>query len=360
MPTVQRQPHLTPEQIESLGQELDEIRTQVIADLGTADASYIRRSVRLQARLELCGRALFFLGFLPPAWVAGVACLTIARLLNTNEIGHNVLHGQYDWMRDPSLDSQTYEWSELPTSKDWRHSHNFMHHTYTNILGRDRDIGFGIIRMSKDQKWHPYYLGNPIYAGLLMLFIDWGFALHDLEVDRIIRGECKLSEKREVLGRMVRKISRHLLREYVLHPALTGPLFLSTLAGNACANLLHNLCNSSFIFCGHFPDGAVAFTEEETRNETQGHWYYRQLVGSANFSAGKFVQHISGHLSHQIEHHLFPDLPACRYPQIATQVRAVCERYGIPYNTDPLHRQLGSTWHKLVKLALPPAKRTSC
>ena len=68
-------------------------------------------------------------------------------------------------------------------------THNHLHHTYTNILGRDRDIGYGILRMDEDQKWHPYYLGNPVYAFLLMVFFEWGVALHDMDYEAIRKGE---------------------------------------------------------------------------------------------------------------------------------------------------------------------------
>ena len=90
------------------------------------------------------------------------------------EIGHNVMHGQYDWMRDPALNSKMFEWDNVCPSDQWRHSHNYMHHTFTNILGKDRDIGYGILRMEDAQKWNPYYLGNPVYAFLLMMAFEWG------------------------------------------------------------------------------------------------------------------------------------------------------------------------------------------
>jgi linoleoyl-CoA desaturase len=97
----------------------------------------------------------------------------------------------------------------------------------------------------------------------------------------------------------------------------------------------------------------AVFTQEETENETRGAWYVRQMMGSANITGSKLFHILSGNLSHQIEHHLFPDLPARRYPEIAPQVRALCEKYGLPYNTGPLRKQLGSVWGKIVKLSLP-------
>ncbi len=153
-----------------------------------------------------------------------------------------------------------------------------------------------------------------------------------------------------------RKVRGQTLKDYVLFPLLSGPSFPLVLAGNATANLIRNLWAFTIIFCGHFPEGAHEFTEEEAENETRGEWYFRQLLGSANLTGGKLFHILAGNLSHQIEHHLFPDLPAHRYAEISVEVREICERYGIPYNTGPLHRQFGSVVRKIVKLALPPRR----
>jgi linoleoyl-CoA desaturase len=264
------------------------------------------------------------------------------------------MHGQYDWMKDPRLNGKTFEWDTACPGDQWRHSHNYMHHTHTNILGKDRDIGYGMLRMSEDQKWRPYYLGNPIYATLLATFFQYGVALHDLEAERIAAGETTWGEKRGLMRDIWRKVRGQTLKDYVLFPLVSGSSLPLVLAGNATANLARNLWAFTIIFCGHFPDGTHEFTEEETENETRGEWYYRQLLGSANLTGGKLFHILSGNLSHQIEHHLFPDLPAHRYSEIAVQVREICERYGIPYNAGPLRKQFGSVVRKIVTLALPP------
>jgi fatty acid desaturase len=154
----------------------------------------------------------------------------------------------------------------------------------------------------------------------------------------------------------MRKVKRQALKDYVLFPALTGPLFPLTLAGNATANLVRNIWAFNIIFCGHFPAGVATFSEEECEGESRGHWYYRQLLGSANITGSKLFHLMSGNLSHQIEHHLFPDIPARRYPELATEVRALCEKYGLDYNTGPLRKQLGSVARKIFRLALPPRR----
>ncbi|MDP3894666.1 acyl-CoA desaturase [Nocardioides sp.] len=346
---------LTAEQLDAFGDEMDAIRQRVIADLGDVDAAYIRKVVKYQRGFEVAGRAMFYL---PPLWPLAVASLSVSKILDNMEIGHNVMHGQYDWMGDPALNSRMFDWDTMAPAENWKYGHNYMHHTYTNIVGKDRDIGYGILRMDEDQEWRPYYLGNPVYAFLLMTFFEWGVALHDLEADEILAGRRHLwkGENAPIFRRIRKKMGKQILKDYVLFPALTGPFFVSTLAGNAVANLIRNIWTFNIIFCGHFPAGVATFSVEETENESRGQWYYRQLLGSANITGSKLMHVMSGNLSHQIEHHLFPDIPARRYPEIAVEVQEICQRYGLRYNKGPLHRQLGSVAAKIFRLALPPRK----
>ncbi len=341
---------LTPEQFETFGAELDSIRERALADLGERDATYIRDIINMQRKLEVGGRALLFL---PPAWPVGTVMLGLSKILDNMEIGHNVMHGQYDWMGDPALRGQNFEWDSACPSNQWRHSHNYMHHTYTNIVDMDRDIGYGVLRMSEDQKWSPYYLGNPLYAFLLMVFFQYGVALHELETERIRTGEIRLRDKKDMLREMWAKVRKQTVKDYVAFPLLAGPFAPFVFAGNMTANLMRNVWSYTIIFCGHFPEGTHEFTIEETENETRGQWYFRQLLGSANLTGGKWFHIFSGNLSFQIEHHLFPDIPAHRYAEISGEVKEICQRYGLPYNTGPIHKQFASVVRKIVRLAFP-------
>jgi fatty acid desaturase len=122
-------------------------------------------------------------------WAVGAATLGMAKILENMEIGHNVLHGQWDWMNDPVINSRAWDWDTASTAESWRHSHNFIHHTYTNILGKDRDLGYEIMRIDPAQKWYPWYMLQPIYNILLALQFEWGVALHDLDFEAIRTGE---------------------------------------------------------------------------------------------------------------------------------------------------------------------------
>ena len=331
----------------------------MIASRGEDDARYIRRVIAIQRELEVGGRALLFASILPPAWLAGTAMLATAKILENMEIGHNVLHGQWDWMRDPKIHSSTWEWDSASPAIAWKHSHNFVHHTYTNVLGKDRDIGYSALRISPEQPWHPVYLAQPLYNLVLAALFEWGIAIYDVELERVWRGEKSWAEALTELRGVAHKARRQVTKDYLVFPLLAGPAFVPVLLGNLTANATRNLWAHTIIFCGHFPDGAEVFAEEALEAETHGQWYLRQLLGSANIDGGPLFHLLSGNLSHQIEHHLFPDLPSNRYAEIAPRVRALCERFGLPYTTGPLTRQTASVWKRVLRLALPGPRRKS-
>jgi len=356
---IQRKPvnpiaHLTAEDIEVIGKELDAIRDRVMADLGERDARYIRRLIRTQRGLELGSRAVLLFSLFPPAWIVGTAGLSVAKILENMEIGHNILHGQWDWMRDPKIHSTTWEWDHVSPAEQWKHSHNELHHRYTNVIGKDNDLGYGIMRVDEDQRWYPLYLGQPLWNLINACFFEYGIAAYDLELGRNLKKGRHRDPAFRARARAVgRKIRRQVLKDYVLHPLLSGPSFLSTLAATFTANLVRNLWSHSVIMCGHFPEGVETFEKTSIEGETRGEWYLRQMLGSANISGSRLLHIMSGNLSHQIEHHLFPDLPSNRYREVVPEVRALFDRYGLKYTTGSLPRQVFSAWKKVVRLSLP-------
>lgn len=347
---------LTDAQVQQFGAEIEAVRKRIMDSLGERDARYIRRMIKLQRALEVGGRGLLFAGILPPAWLAGTAMLGVAKILENMEIGHNVIHGQWDWMRDPEIHSSSWEWDTVCPSDQWQHSHNYMHHKWTNVVGMDRDVGYGILRMSERQPWHPAYLLQPLNNALLAIFFQWGVALHDVEFERLRSGDKSLKEAWAQLKHIGKKVRKQVAKDYVFFPLLAGPFFLPVLAGNMTANLIRNLWAYMIIFCGHFPDGVEDFLPEDIANEDKAHWYLRQLLGSANIEGSKLMHIMSGNLSHQIEHHLFPDMPSNRYAEAAREVRELCQKYDLPYNSKPLHRQFGSVLRKVMRLSLPNRK----
>jgi fatty acid desaturase len=413
---------LTPEQIEAIGREFDELHDQVKADLGERDATYIRSMIDLQRRLALIGRGLLLFSRFRPAWVLGTASLSVAKILENMEIGHNVLHGQWDWMNDPVINSKVWDWDTASTADAWRHSHNYVHHTYTNIRGLDKDLGYEIMRIDPHQPWHPVYLLQPLYNLVLMAFFEWGVATHDMDFDAIRAGEKSKEEILKDLKGMATKARTQIAKDYIAWPLLSGLVMtgidvaiaaaggdLKAFDGNSkprtrreaarrrvegavgkarrkapgsddtllrqliarrsfrepvrrtfwadfSANIVRNVWSHAIIFCGHFPDQTYTFSKAETEDESPGARYVRQLIGAANIDGGPMFHVMSGNLSYQVEHHLYPDMPSTRYGEIAPKVREICERYELPYNTGPFFQQWGMVMRTIARLAFPGGK----
>jgi fatty acid desaturase len=343
-----------PDPLATLARELDDIREEVRADLGARDRAYITRVIAVQRQLELAGRALLLGARFAPAAIAGTAVLSFSKILENMEIGHNVMHGQWDWMRDPVINSSTWEWDAASTAASWKRAHNFHHHVYTNVVGRDRDLGYSAMRVEPAQAWHPIYLAQPMYFFLMAAVFEWAIAVYDMELDAVRRGEKSRASSREEIVALVRKARRQLLKDYVLFPALAGRRGARrALTATIVANLIRNVWVHTIVFCGHIPEDAQTFTEEQYQGETRGGFYRRQLLGSCNLEGSRLFHLLTGNLSYQIEHHLFPDLPSNRYAEIAPQVRAVCERHDLPYNSGRLGRQYRSVYRQVLRLAFP-------
>ncbi len=358
MTALQRKPdnpiaHLSDQDIEDLGAELDAIRAQVIAGRGERDAAYIRKVIDAQRKLELASRGLLLFSLFPPAWLAGTAGLAVAKIIENMEIGHNVMHGQWDWMRDNKIHSTTWEWDSASPSAMWKHSHNELHHTYTNVLGKDQDLGYGIMRVDEDQRWRPFYLAQPLTNFVNACIFQYGIAGYDLQIGRFLKGKTDKDVFRRQAKDVLAKTGRQMRKDYVWHPLLSGPSAPATFAANLTANLVRNLWTHSVIMCGHFPEGVQTYEKTSIDGETRAQWYLRQMLGSANISGSPWLHFMTGNLSFQIEHHLYPDLPSNRYQEIAPKVQELFARYGLDYVSGPLPKQVASAWKKVFRLALP-------
>jgi NADPH-dependent stearoyl-CoA 9-desaturase len=404
---------LSEEQIEQIGKEFDDLHEAVKNDLGERDAKYIRSIIGLQRRLALLGRLELIASRWRVPWLVGTSTLGMAKILENMEIGHNVMHGQWDWMNDPVINSRAWDWDTASTAESWRHSHNYIHHTFTNIRGKDKDLGYEIMRIDPHQKWHPAYLLQPVYNILLMLLFEWGVAFHDMDLEAIRAGEKSHKEALKDLKGIAGKARLQIQKDYIAWPLISGLVmtgiestviairarnerkaknpvtqakrlsrkarkkanggngnllrelierrsfrqpFIRTLQANVAANLIRNVWSYAIIFCGHFPDQTYTFTQGEVENETRGGWYVRQLTGAANIDGGPLFHVISGNLGYQVEHHLYPDMPSTRYGEIAPKVREICKRYGLPYNSGPFHQQLYQVQRTILRLAFPGGK----
>ena len=352
---VSKSAHLTPEQTEEFGRRVEQIRQDIMQSLGEQDAKYIYKVRNFVRYTEIASRGmLMFGGWIPPIWLLGTGLLGVSKIVENMELGHNVMHGQFDWLNEPSLNGNTYDWDTIASGDDWRETHNYVHHTYTNIVGKDHDVGYGILRVSDQQKWEPRHLFNIPLGLQLMFFFEWYVGVQNLHLeDALVYKTKSWKQVWKDSSKVRKKATRQVLKDYVFFPVISGPMFLPVFAGNVVANIIRNLWSSAVIFNGHFTEDAETFEPDNTDTETKAEWYLRQIRGSSNFSGTEWLHFMSGNLSHQIEHHLFPDMPANRYKEVAPKIKALCAEYGINYNEANFMRQFWSVWVRLAKCSLP-------
>jgi len=370
---------------------MDAIRNAAMAQRGVEDAHYIVRLLWVIRGLEAAGRLVLVLAAVWwaswPTCVAGAVLLGLSKCLQNMEFGHNVMHGQYEWMNDPRFEGKAHEWDSACAKEDWRDFHNHMHHHYTNVAGVDRDFGYGMLRLSADTPWEPRHLIQAPYALLVALLFEWAIAIHNLEFERLRTDRDATKARIQALWPRARaKMATQLQRDFLAWPLLAGAFgalafalrsevdtmdmgtvapvlqaagvaFLAMLAGNALAGIIRNLWTFVVIFCGHFTDGVHLFPADGVATEHRGQWYLRQVLGSSNLRGGWLFHVMTGNLSHQIEHHLFPDVPARRYAEVAPAVRAVCVRHGVPYNTGSLTWQFFTVVRRIVRHSFPGGER---
>ena len=346
---------LTPEQLAAFGAELDALRQRTLADLGADDARYIRR---VRAAVRVCcwsGRALLMFGWLPPTWLLGSLLLGLGKILENMELGHNVMHGQYDWMNDPEFAGRAYEWDIAGPSDFWRHTHNHIHHTYTNVLGKDDDVGYGVVRLFPEQRWKPFYRWQPLWVTLQALLFQYAVAIQHLRLDKYAKGRLDKAELMPLLRRLRAKLGRQWTKDYLLFPLrpVRRRLWRGVRrqpAGQRAAQPVD--LHGDLLRPLHREGGGLPALG--AGGETRGHWYLRQLRGSSNLEGGPLFHILTGNLSHQIEHHLYPDLPARRYAALSREVREIARRYGQIYNSGRLGRQFLTVLRRIWVYRLPP------
>lgn len=330
--------------LRAFARDIDDIRARVEARLGAEDLRWIRRVRRVSRGAEVAGRALLHVSLDPVTFTLGVLALWLHKQLEATEIGHTALHGAFDAL-DPTgeLSSKTFRW-EVPIDEEtWRYVHNVRHHRYTNIAGRDPDIHFGKVRLNERTPWNEDHADQLLYAAAYSLFFATLLNFQYTGLNDLYFGNGRPERfdfvpddsdatRRDAWRKAMRKYRPYFVRNYVLFPALAGPLFAKVLAGNFLAERMRDVYSAVTIFCGHVGE-TVADHPEGTRAGSRHRWYAMQVEASQNFEVPLPVSILCGALDRQIEHHLFPHLPTNRLREIAPEVRAACERHGVRYAT---------------------------
>lgn len=323
--------HIIPNQeIEKFAKEIDFIYHEAKSKLGVEDLIHIKNMAELSKNLEHTGRTLIHLSKDPFTWSAGVLALGYHYLLEFTELGHNILHGQYDSIPgNNEILSSTWKWDNTMDEEDWKFEHHMVHHPFTNIIGKDNDFGFLAYRISAEQKWRLYHLFQiPMLFSQPLIntfFFPWYVAT-----------SRALSESREVYSLQTympsfKKLAEHFFKNYILFPLMPQASYPKVALGNFLAKLFQNTYLEMILAISHLHKDAYTFPDSD--GETKGEYYLRQILSTCNFESSydSMYNVVYGGINTHIEHHLFPDLPPNRLREVAPKVKAVCEKYSIPY-----------------------------
>ena len=345
-----------------LGAELDAVKARVFARLGADDVRRVKRLNRLSRSFEVIGRVLIHFSFEPVSFGVGVIALWLHKQLQATEVGHTALHGAYDKLEGgEAFASKTFYWDVPIDEESWRAGHNVKHHGNTNVAGKDPDINFGHIRLTEETsyaKHHRYQL--PL---TFLIFANFGLAMnaHFTGLSDVLTGgglpgkldvlpDLSKASRRLAWRRTLRKWVPYYLKNYVVFPALAGPMFWKVLLGNWLAETMRDIYSAATIYCGHVGHDVASYPEG-TKAGSRGEWYAMQIDATNDFEVPRPISILCGGLDRQIEHHLFPTLPPERLREIAPEVRAICERNGFTYKTDSWGRTLRKALRQVARLS---------
>ena len=348
------------ERLRAFGREIDAIKKRVEGEMGDEDVRYVKR-LRFVSRAV--GRVLIHVSFEPLGFGAGVLSLWLHKQLEATEIGHTALHGAYDKLPEAQrFHSERFSWATPIDEESWRYGHNGRHHGATNVAGRDADIHFGPVRLTERTPYHPRQRFQLPFT-LLVLFPNFGFlmnlhftGLNDLYFDNGQPGgldflpDRSKQSRRLAWKRALRKFVPYYAKEYVLFPLLAGPFFWKVMLGNWLAETLRDIYSAATIFCGHVGEHVKSYPHGH-KAKGRGEWYAMQAEATNNYEVSWPVSVLCGGLDRQIEHHMFPKLPPQRLRQVAPEVRAACEKYGVQYHS--------ASWGRVLADALRWIRRLS-
>jgi NADPH-dependent stearoyl-CoA 9-desaturase len=348
------------ERYRRFGEEIDAIRDRAVARVGEADVKRVKRLHRFSRAMEVVGRVLIHISPEPFTFVLGVLALWVHKQLQSTEIGHTALHGAYDRLPGAeAFDSKRFRWDTPIDEESWRYAHNVRHHGNTNVYGRDPDVNYGLVRLTEQSPYEPEHRWQlPFALGVVFPFFALVINTHVTGLSEIliardrqlfILPDRSKASRRTALKKAFRKYVPYYLYNFVLFPALAGAMFWKVLLGNVLAELLRDLYSACTIFCGHVGHDVKSYPEG-TRPHGRGEWYAMQVESANDFEVSHPVSVLCGALDRQIEHHLFPTLPPERLREVAPEVRAACERWGVEYKTDTWGRTLRKSLAHIARL----------
>jgi len=343
--------------LEAFAEELDALRDRAKRSLGPEDAAHL-------TKMERWGRTCSTLGY-ATAWIApnplSAALLSTGRITRWAMVGHHVTHRGYD--RVPGVPKTRHskvfakgwrrlvDWFDWIEPEAWNTEHNLLHH-YRLGEEADPDLverNLEFLRGANVPRWTKralvaimatgwkfgYYAPNARYEHQNAMARRRGDAPVYANVHNTLRDPAL----------WLKALMPYFLGTFVVVPALFAPLgpwaVASVALNSVAAEALTNLHGFVVIVPNHVGDDIYRF---EGTTEGRADFYLRQILGSTNFrTGGDLNDFLHGYLNYQIEHHLYPDLPMTALRRVQPEVKAICEKHGVPYVQESVFTRLKKT-----------------
>lgn len=350
---------------------LEAFRADLDAIHESAKAACDAGAYRHLRRVERAGWLATALGYLSAAVMfnpLSAFLIGLGNVMRWTIVAHHVTHRGYERCPDvaPRHTSKGFaagwrrflDWPEWMVPDAWRFEHNVLHHYHTGEE-LDPDLverNFELMRINRAPRWFKWVvvgliscIWKPIYYAPNTLWVlrkkrctgpgERADEVMRLEPTRAYHGtKLLLPLSRGGLEFWARCVLPYVGYRFVLLPGLFLPLGWGAVENvfwtSVLAEVFANIHSFLIIVPNHSGEDLLRFEEAV---DDKAEFYFHQVVGSANYTGGTELKDcLQGYLNYQIEHHLWPNLPAKVYRDIAPQVREVCERHGVPYRIEPL------------------------
>ena len=343
------------ETLSQFAEEIKQIGKQAAQSSGIKDYKHMKR-VELSGRLSvLTGAYLCFLQ-LPFFAAIFIAYSLMVKWLLMHHIGHggyNKIEGipkRYHSKNYAMGWRRHIDWFDWIKADAWNYEHNYLHHYFT---GEDKDpdlVEENLSWLSEANlpRWFKLFI-------LLFFAFTWKFTYYSAQTLSVRKGSNKINfsnfldikqpaQRTMWFELFIPYISFHFILLPWLFELLSPGFGISYLTARIIAELLHNFHTFFIIVPNHCGDDIYRYREVPRGERGGDNFYLRQVKGSANFYTGSEWLDLSQmYLNYQIEHHLFPALPMRQYRLIQPQIKAVCDKYKVPYIQE-------SVWKRSIKM----------
>lgn len=336
--------------LEGFQEAIRDLRKDIDASLGEADIDHLKKMERWGRLFTAAGLATAGIGPNP----VSALCLAVGRSTRWM-VMHHVAHRGYDNVPGipANYTSQRFargyrrfiDWPDWMVPEAWMHEHNVLHHSYT---GEKTDPDLVERNMENfNASGYPKIVG---YAALAFYASTWKFTYYAPKTLKTWlhqqQGGAPTDAPDDLplsWGTLVRRCYLpYATLNFGLLPALFlpfGPLaWASALTNSILAEVLTNIHTFCVVGPNHSGEDLYRFA---TRPSSRAEAYVRQVIGSVNYAAGSDVLDFSQMwLNYQIEHHVFPDIPMLQYQRMQPKLKAICERFGVPYVQENVFRRV--------------------